>query len=981
MRFQILGPVQVEHDGRPVAVGRRRERCLLGLLLLEAGRPVPIHRLVDLLWAGDPPDTAPAVLSTYVSRLRTALNAAGDGSGEVLVRRGDGYAIEVDAEAVDAHRFSRLVEQARSVSGAGRADLLRQALGLWRGTPLADAPEPLRDRVCAGLERLRGSATLLRIETDLAMGGHEELLGELTELVERDPSDEVLAGHLMVALYRAGRRQDALQTYHRARQRLADELGLDPGAQLSDLARAILRGDPVLDLDPADEDAPAGRDDDAGFPPSRGDLRAGPYARVPPSRPVVPAQLPLSLPVFVGRHAELDRLDAVLLPAADPPSGLPVAVVSGTAGVGKTALAVQWAHRRAERFPDGQLYVDLSGFAPTGSLPLRPDQAVRGFLGGLGVPPQRIPADPAEQVALYRTLVAGRRLLVVLDNAADADQVQPLLPGSPGCGVLVTSRNRMSGLVATVGATPLALDLPQVAEARQLLARRIGADRVAAEPEAVDEIISRCARLPLALALAAARGTTQPGFPLRALARELRTADGRLDGFGDGDPGTDVRAVFAGSYHTLTARAARLFRLFGLHLGAEIGVSAAASLLGEPVAAVQPALAELARANLLVERSPGRYGCHDLLRAYAAELVRDRETEPERQQAVRRLLDHYLHAAYAAARLTHPHRDEIATGPRLPGVTVEAFADPEQARAWFATEHPVLLALLGRDVGVDLGVDSSHAWTLAWTLAPFLDEHGHWHDLVTVLEGALATVSRLGDRPNQAYALRYLGIAYVRLDRHEDGHTHLRRALALFAELDDPVGQAQVQHNLALVAEQQSRHRDSLRHALRALELFRAAGHRIGQARALSSVGWCQAQLGDYEPALTSCYLALAEQQERGDRPAEAHTWNSLGYAHRHLGQFTEAIACYRRALDLFRRLGNRPAMADTLVWLGDARYSSGRSETARRAWLEAVDILDDLRRPDAARVRARLRQVNSAAFTYNSPYGGNRLAVAPDRS
>ncbi|MEN3612403.1 BTAD domain-containing putative transcriptional regulator [Plantactinospora sp. ZYX-F-223] len=956
MNFRILGPVRAEHRGAPVAVGRRRERCLLGLLLLEAGRPVPIHRLVDLLWDGDPPDTAPAVLSTYVSRLRTALNAPGDGSGEALVRRGDGYAIEIDAEAVDAHRFTRLVERARSLTGVGRADLLREALGLWRGTPLADAPEPLRERVCAGLERLRGSAMLLRIETDLALGAHEELLSELTELVERDPSDETLAGHLMVALYRTGRRQDALQTYHRTRRRLADELGLDPGAQLSELARAILRGDPVLDREHGD--------DDQAEPPA--DDQSGTHPDVPAAQPVVPAQLPLNLPVFVGRTAELDRLDAILLPTGDSPPGPPVAVISGTAGVGKTALAVRWAHLRAARFPDGQLYVNLRGFDPAGSAPPRPDQAIRSFLGALGVPPQHVPADLAEQAALYRSLVAGRRMLVLLDNAGDTAQVQPLLPGSPGCGVIVTSRNWLSGLVAAVGAEPLALDLPPVAEARHLLARRIGADRVAAEPDSVDEIISRCSRLPLALALVAARSATRPGFPLRALAEELRRPDGRLDGFGDGDPGTDVRAVFAGSYHTLSAGAARLFQLFGLHPGPEIGVAAAASLLGVPLGQARPALAELARASLLVERSPGRYGCHDLLRAYAGELARDRETQPGRQQAVRRLLDHYLHTAYAAARLTHPHRDEIGAAPAEPGVTVETFQSPEQARAWFGTEQPVLLALLGENSPVDF----PHAWTLAWTFAPFLDEHGHWPDLVAVLEGALAAVRRLGDRPDQAYALRYLGIAYLRLGRHDDSHSHLRQALALFAELDDPVGQAQVQHNLALVAEQQSRYRDSLRHAEQALELFRTAGHRIGQARALSSVGWCRAQLGEYESALTSCYLALAEQQEQGDRPAEAHTWNSLGYAHRHLGQLTEAIACYRRALELFRSLGNRPATADTLVRLGDARYSDGGVETARHTWREAVEIFDDLHHPDADRVRTRLRRLGTGQV----PYGPARL-------
>ncbi|MBF9130517.1 hypothetical protein I0C86_16335 [Plantactinospora sp. S1510] len=682
-------------------VGRRQERCLLGLLLLEASRPVPIPRLVDLLWHGEPPATATAVLSTYVSRLRTALNSGADGCGDALVRRGDGYALEIDVAAVDAHRFVRLVEQARTAVGVERSRLLREALGLWRGTPLADAATPLRERVCAGLDRLRRSAMLLRIETDLALGGHEELLGELTELVERDPLDETLAGHLMIALYRAGRRQDALQTYHRTRERLAEALGLDPGHRLGALARAILRADPVLDPCPVGTDTDTDRDgnsngngngngngNDPSAPPAGN--RAATYDGVPPRPLGVPAQLPPKLSVFVGRDPELDQLDAALLPGRDEPTGVLIAVVSGTAGVGKTTLAVHWAHRQADRFPDGQLHVDLRGFEPTGSV-LEPARALRGFLTALGVPPQRIPAELVEQAALYRSLLTGRRMLIMLDNAADAEQVHPLLPGSPGCAVIVTSRNRLSGLVATAGARPLLLDLPPAAEARQLLIRRIGADRVAAEPAAVDELISHCARLPLALAVAAARTAANPTFPLRALARELRSTDSRLAGFADGDTGTDVRAVFSWSYQTLSPPAARLFRLLGLHPGPNIGTSAAASLLGVPVEEVRPSLAELSRANLLVERTPGRYGCHDLLRAYSAELARELEPEAERAEAIRRVLDHYLRTAHAAARSWQfawtiapgwdpPDRARSRTGPPRP--------DPVAGRAEVAHGPP-----------------------------------------------------------------------------------------------------------------------------------------------------------------------------------------------------------------------------------------------------------------------------------------------------
>ncbi|MEE6263083.1 AfsR/SARP family transcriptional regulator [Plantactinospora sonchi] len=986
MEFRVLGPVQVEHHGSPVHVGRRRERCLLGLLLLEAGRPVPIHRLVDLLWQGEPPANATAVLSTYVSRLRTALNTAGDRYGDVLVRRGDGYAIEVPPDSVDAHRFTRLVELARTATDVERARLLREALALWRGTPLADAAEPLRARVCAGLDQLRRSATLLRIETDLALGGHDTVLGELAELAAREPLDEGLAGHLMLALYRSGRRQDALRTYHRTRQRLADELGLDPGAPLNRLAQAILRGDPGLDLTttatggsgPATDTGGDGPATDTGDPvpvthtagpgpTTTGTGDAGSFAgdgRGVAGRtggaplPRVPAQLPLNLAVFAGRQRELDQLDHILLPSGGEPAGVMIAVVSGTAGVGKSTLAVHWAHRRADRFPDGQLHVNLRGFDPSGSR-VEPGQAIRGLLTALGAAPHHIPADLAEQAALYRSLLAGRRVLIMLDNAADADQVHPLLPGTPGCGVIVTSRYRLSGLVARVGAHPVTLELPPANEARQLLVQRLGPGRVAAELTAVDEIIAHCARLPLALAVAAARTAAQPGFPLRTLAEQLRSTAGGLDGFADGDPGTDVRAVFSWSYQRLTAPAARLFRLLGLHPGPDIGTAAAASLVGLPPPQVHPALAELTRANLLSEHVPGRYGCHDLLRAYAAELARKQEPAAERREAVHRVLDHYLHSAQAAARLTHPHRDAIAVDPPRPGVTAESFVDAADARCWLTVEQPVLLASIGQRSPDTAG---GHTWQLAWTIAPFLDEHGHWPDLVAVLESALAAVRARGDRPGQAYALRYLGIACLRLGRHDDADGYLRQALARYAELDDHVGQAQVHHNLALVLEQRTRFPEALHHAQQALDLFETVGHRIGQARALSSVGWCHALNGTHDQALTCCYRALADQQELGDRPAEAHTWTSLGYAHHHLGQYPDAIACHQRALALFRDLGNRPAVADTLAHLGNTLHAHGQLGAARRAWLESATILDELHHPAAGEVRDRLRHTFAEA-------------------
>ena len=449
------------------------------------------------------------------------------------------------------------------------------------------------------------------------------------------PLDEQVHAQLMVALYRTGRQADALSVYRRLRRTLAEELGIDPGQALRELETAILRQDPSLDT-------PA------------------PAIALRPAAPaaLVPAQLPPTVAAFAGRSTELASLDAILPrqgqggPGQD--AAVVISVIAGTAGVGKTALAVHWAHRVAARFPDGQLYVNLRGFDPCGPA-ADPAQALRGFLDAFALPPERIPASLDAQMALYRSLLAGKRVLVVLDNARDAEQVRPLLPGSPGCLAIVTSRNHLTGLIATQGAHPLDLDLLTPAEARELLARRLGTGRAGGEPEAVDEIIAGCAGLPLALTIAAARAATSPGFPLDVFAAELREASRVLDPFDAGDVATDVRAVFSWSYRALSPDAARLFRLLSLHPGPDITVTAAASLAGIPAARARALLAELTRGHLLAEPRPGQYAFHDLLRAYATEQTHAHDDDDARRSAAGRVLDHCLHAAHAAATLIDPY--------------------------------------------------------------------------------------------------------------------------------------------------------------------------------------------------------------------------------------------------------------------------------------------------------------------------------------
>jgi len=651
----------------------------------------------------------------------------------------------------------------------------------------------------------------------------------------------------------------------------------------------------------------------------------------------VARQLPQDVAGFTGRAVQLRELD-----------GASTVVVTGTAGVGKTALAVHWAHRAAAKFPDGQLFVDLRGFGPVGA-PMTAADAVRGFLDALDVPPERLPADEQARAALYRSLLAGRRMLVLLDNARDVEQVRPLLPGEPGCVVLVTSRNQLTGLIATSGARPVVLDLMTADEARELLAVRLGHGRTAAEPEATDEIVRRCARLPLALAIAAARAATRGDLPLAALAEQLRDQRGRLDVLDTADTATDVRAVFSWSYAGLGAPAARLFRLLGLHQGPDLAAAAAAGLAGVTPGEVAPLLDELVRVHLLVERARGRYTLHDLLRTYAAELATSTDPEPERTRAVRRMLDHYLHTAHAADRLLDPHQDVVALDEPAPGSWPEPVTD---AAAWFTAEHAVLLAAV--DAAAAVGFDT-HAWRLAWTLSIFLERRGHWHDQVTTGRTALWATVRLGDAPAQAGTHRKLAAAHTMLGGFDDAYTHLDAALGLFAALGDRAGQAHCHHGMAYVWERRGRPADALRHARQANALFRAAGHREGEAHSRNAIGWYHALLGDHRPALDACQEALALHQELGNRYGQAGAWDSLGYVRHRLGEHDQALAYYRHALRLYRELGERFNEADVLTHVGDVRAAAGDAAAARAAWSSALEILDQLGHTNAEQVRARL--------------------------
>ncbi|GAB3434972.1 helix-turn-helix domain-containing protein [Flindersiella endophytica] len=459
----------------------------------------------------------------------------------------------------------------------------------------------------------------------------------------------------------------------------------------------------------------------------------------------VPRQLPIDPLYFVGRTADISALSDALLTTSNEDTAVRLAAVTGTAGVGKTALVVHWAHRVADNFRDGQLYLDLRGFDP-GRSALGPDEAVRALLDAFGVPPAQIPVGLPAQAALWRSVVVGRRVLIVLDNARDEEQVRPLLPGSSAC-VVVISRDQLSGLVAAEGAYPLTLGLLRPEEARELLSRRLGEDRLAEQPAAVDELIRRCAGLPLALAVMAARAANHPSFGLESLAVELKDEQGCLDAFDSGDPATNVRAALSWSYHTLGPSAARMLRLLGLHPGPEVSVPAAASLAGVNTREARSALAELARAHLLTEQAPGRYSSHDLLHCYAAELSASVESAGQRDAAVRRLLDHYLQTANNAGKVLYPHRASIRLVLPEPSVVAENFVNRQHASAWFAIEQAALLSAIQM---ANRGGFDRHAWQLAWTFMLFLDGQGYWDNLAAAERTALPSAERLGDPVAQA---------------------------------------------------------------------------------------------------------------------------------------------------------------------------------------------------------------------------------------
>ncbi|WP_320776124.1 AfsR/SARP family transcriptional regulator [Streptomyces sp. CRN 30] len=921
MEFRVLGAVEVQVDGQWLDPGPARQQYVLAALLCEANHVVTMDQLIDRVWGERAPQRARSTVYSYVSRLRSALQSVSEEAR--ITQRSGGYELTVTPSAIDLHRFRDRAVRARTSARDGDEDeaalLFEKALALWRGDPCSgmDTPYFNTQRETLHVERL--AAVLDWGELQLRRGLHAELLTMLPAHAESHPLDERLAAQLMLALYRGGRSADALNRYQEVRRRLADELGIDPRPQLQKLYQQILDSDPRL--------AARGTE----LRPAR---TAAPH----------PGHLPAPSPLFTGRVRDLARLDELLAPQSTSVSdAVPIAVVCGTGGIGKTWLALRWAHDQHRHFPDGQLYADLRGFTPSGE-PLDPYAVMRGLLEALGVDPGDLPTTQQAQAALYRSRTAGRRLLLVLDNARDTDQVVPLLPGGSTCTVLITSRHQLSGLAASHGAGWLALDSLDGPEARDLLVRRLGADRLAAEPAATAELLRHCAGLPLAIGVLAARVTTNPVLTLAALAAELRDTATRLDALNTGEAASDVRTVFTSSYLALDPDSARVFRQLAQAPGGDIGLSAAVSLSALPSARLRTRLRRLQAYHLVQERAPGRFTCHDLLRSYALELADTAAPVEEADEALTRVLDHYAHTAYAADRLLLPHRDPLRPTTAENGTQPEHLTTHDQAMAWFAAEYTVLTAT------VDQAARAGHnaqAWRLAWAITTFLTRQGRWADVTAVHTTALAAAVRLGDPAAQAESHRALAWACTETGRFAEAHRELTRALALSETSGNLLAAAHTHLALGWLYERQDDRPAALRHDQRAVDLFTSLGNSPGQARALNAVAWDHARLGNCTESVRHCHEALAIQGELDDARGQAGTWDTLGYAYHQLGAHTKALDCYEHSLKLNRALRHRYNEAETLVHLGQTHRALGALAAAREAFGQALGIYLDIHAPD----------------------------------
>ncbi|MFM9368350.1 BTAD domain-containing putative transcriptional regulator [Streptomyces sp. Da 82-17] len=962
LRFSVLGPVRAARGTEALTTGSPQQRALLVALLLREGRTATAAELIDAVWGEEPPSQALAAVRTYASRLRKSLGA------DVLASESGGYAIRlpVSADALDLALAEELwadAEKARSAGDLCQArSLLRKALSLWDGEPLAGVPGPYAETQRVRLEEWRLQLVETRLDLDLEQGCHAEAVSELTALTAAHPLRERLRELLMLALYRSGRQAEALAVYADTRRLLADELGVDPRAGLSELQQRILQADPGL---------------------------AEPSAALAetPAAPVRPAQLPATVPDFTGRSAFVEELGAVLASAEG--RVMAVSALAGIGGVGKTTLAVHVAHAARIQFPDGQLYVDLQG---AGARAAEPETVLGAFLRALGTADSAIPDTLEERAALYRSLLDGRRVLVLLDNARDAAQVRPLLPGTEGCAALITSRVRMVDLA---GAHLVDLDVMSPEEALQLFTRIVGEERVASEREAALDVVAACGFLPLAIRIAASRLASRRTWTVSTLAAKLADERRRLDELQAGD--LAVKATFELGYGQLEPAQARAFRLLGLADGPDLSLAAAAAMLDLPVEDTEDLLEALVDTSLVESAAPGRYRYHDLVRLYARACAeRDEQPPVERELALSRLLDFYLATAAEVYALERPGDrlvDHLEPTSR-PGLK---FTDGTSAVDWLYTEAHVLLACVRQSAAAG---ELRRAVDLLWAAKDLAESGANSRQYeaaaVTVRDAAQAA----GDARTEGRARTTLTNVYLVSGRFDQADEEARLAMMLARSEGDPVPSCWAANDRGIIAIYQSRNEDGEQYLQQAIDNFRAIGNQVGEASALCNLSRIHVSMGRTTSAVELAQRGISIYDEMGLTLRLANGRFALGIALTKAGRHAEALDQLSDALDIFtenrQRLwqgtthfriaeahlaARRPAQAarhaeqalvlkciggdwmlgNVLTTLGRALSDLGQADRARACWQEALAIYEQTGAAEAEEVRGLLTPIAAA--------------------
>jgi DNA-binding SARP family transcriptional activator len=931
MRFGILGPLRASTDDGELNVGGLIQQRILAALLLNPNRVVPFDRLIEIGWPDETPRTGRRLVQNRVAALRAVLTRA----GAVIESHDSGYRLRVHPDELDRLLFDDLVERGRA---AGSPQLLREALGLWRGPALAGLTGPPLSRDAAELEEKRLVVLEECVELELAAGAHDRLVAELAALVDAHPSRERLVGQLMLALYRCGRQAEALDAYRSLADRLSGELGIDPGAELRRLHNSVLHKDPSLDLvvgaAPDDESMPS----------------------------LIPSQLPSDVYGFTGRAADLARLDRLLTDGGTRPAAV-ISAIAGTAGVGKTALAVHWSHQVRDEFPDGQLYINLYGYSPMPAV--RPIDALSRLLRALGVPAERVPTEVSEATEMYRNLLADRRILVVLDNAGSAEQVRPLLPRSSGSLALVTSRNALAELAAQDGADQITLGVLSAGEARALLELLLGAERIAAEPEAAAELARLCSYLPLALRIAVAN----VGDDSIATYAANLTAGNRLAALAvEDDPKNAVRAVFDVSYAALSQPAQRMFRLLGLVPGSDFSAGVASNVADLPLADAERLLDELSAAHLINLEGPGRYSFHDLLRLHAAEHARAEEDDPARAAATARVYGYYLHTARAAADQLYPG---IVHLPVPDWTTLNAqplgFDNSAQAMEWLDTERPNLVVMV--EHAADRGFPSA-AWQLAGAFGIDLRRRGYWAEAVEVAGAGLAAAVADSELHPQGVMHHGLSDLFIVKSRYTEAIEHLTRLLDISRQTDWAEGISTALSQLSIVYCNIGRPAEALRYIAEAIDVDQRLDWSLGLAVDLQSLALVQWELGrlDEAAARNEEALALADRLDNGELTCISH--GNLAEVYAAQGRITDARDHLERAVSMSREFGDRSVEADFLGSLATVERLAGNRGRA----FELVHAANTLAQ-EFGTTRYELRALNVLA-SLNDDLGRQPIAI-----